>query len=90
MSDCFLTVFFNFFFYACITLKMEIQSGGLISFGLNVICKNASEASHEEVHMLGFSTTSDAKGDDWLEKVTAVLPWRSTCLGTETEAKFTC
>lgn len=81
---------------------MEIRSGNLISFGLNIVCKIASEhseefhlmkvhphSSYEEVHMLGFSTTGDANGD-WVEMVTAMPPQRSTCLGTKTEAKFTC
>ena len=80
---------------------MEIRSESLISFGLNVVCKNASEhseefhlmkvhlhSSYEEVCMLGFCTTGDPNGD-WVEMVTAVPPRRSTCLGTKTEAKFT-
>ena len=87
---------------AYIALKMEIRSGSLISLGLNIVCKNASKhseefhlinvhlhSSYEEVYMLGFSTTGDANGD-WVEMVAAIPPWRSTCLGTKTEAKFTC
>ena len=49
LCDCFLMVFF--YFHVCIALKMEILTVGLITFGLNIFCKNASEASNEEDHM---------------------------------------